>query len=165
MARKLRKNGKKTGTRPVTPSRVKKVIEGSGGITSAMAERLGCSYSALKYALKEKTGDAWDEVRELVEIEREQIVDIAEGTNKEMMLQRLEPSVALKASHFTLDRLGKSRGYGKSSELTLQGGENPLRIEAQTLIPIEDLDLPVKVKRQVLRAMEKKLTEEKEGEA
>jgi len=132
-----------------------KAIPGTGGILTVIANRLGCSYHSLYEVLKKKEGDKWDEVRYLLQMEREKVGDIAESTVIEMMGQRLDLSVASSTSKWFLSSKHADRGYVDRKQVTLNGGQNPLHVRMETTVPIEKLDLPTEVKIQVLEAIER----------
>lgn len=138
----------------ITSTKLKKAIKGTHGIKKNICANLGVSYSALNRALA-RQGVEWDKARELLEAERERVGDMAEEAILDTMGQRLDLNVASSTARWYLDRKGKARGFGKTSEVTLQGGKSPIRIEHETLIPIEKLDLPLETKKEVLEAMRK----------
>lgn len=136
------------------PDRVIEAIPGTGGIRKKLAERLGCNYCTLLGALKIE-GEEWDMVRKCLIQEEMKIGDLAEETVIDVMEQRLDMSVASTTARWFLDRKHSDRGYGKKSQVTLEGGHNPIKLAAQQVLPLDELDLPLKVKKQILDAMEK----------
>ncbi len=166
-----RKTKEQTKTRKrspykITAIRLMKAIKESGGIKRKIAERLGCTYNTLLITLK-REGANWDECRIALRLESERIGDLAEETIHDTMKQRLEMSTASRTAQWYLDRRHTDRGYGKKDQLTLEGGENPLQLQHQTIIPIDELDLPLKTKKEILIAMEKletKKAKEKDNE-
>lgn len=84
-------------------------------------------------------------------------------TVHDTMSQRLDLSVASTTARWYLDRKHVDRGFGKKDQMTLEGGQNPLTLQHQTVIPIDKLDLPLAVKKQILEAMDKLAAQEQGG--
>ena len=163
MKKKIKKPHKKNSVGRIIPARLLKAIKGSCGIRHRIAERLGCSYATLNKALQME-GDDWEECRNLLKAEREKVGDIAEMTVCESMLQKVDIGVASTTARWYLDRKHADRGYGKKDQLTLEGGSNPISIN-HTLIPIAALNLPLEIKRDILKAMEVWEKENKQNES
>jgi hypothetical protein len=54
-----------------------------------------------------------------------------------------------------LTQQGKQRGYGDRSRVIHEGGENPIRVNhAHAVITFEALKLPVKLRKDILRALD-----------
>lgn len=149
--RKIKKQKKLLTYKRITPVRVRKAIKGSGGIMKIIGARLECQMTSLYEAMK-REGEEWDEVRLALKIERESVGDLAEVTVRDSMRQRLDMSVASTTARWYLDRRHVDRGYGKKEQVTVDG---KVDMTHHTFIPIEKLDLPLDVKRQVLLAMDK----------
>lgn len=141
--------------RRVTPGRLMDAIKGTGGNRTYIAKRLQCTTSTVYRVLQDKEGPRWDDCRIALKMEEEGVGDLAEETVKDAMRQRLDMSVASTTARWHLDRKHADRGYGKKDQLTLEGGENPLHLRHQTLLPIDELDLPLRIKKLILTAMEK----------
>jgi len=107
-------------------------------------------------------GPEWDDVRERLKTEGEIVGDLAEQTIIDSMSQRLDLGIASSNARWYLDRKHPDRGFCKRSEVKIEGGDNPLKV--QTIIPIHELNLPLKVKRQVLHAMREYDTARKAAE-
>ncbi len=87
---------------------VLQAIEGSGGIVSAVAKRLGCGWiTAQRYIQR------WPETQEAFQSERERILDLAETT-----LYRAIQEGDAQAAKWLLSRLGRHRGYGDHVEVS-----------------------------------------------
>lgn len=87
---------------------VLQAIEGSGGIISAVAKRLGCDWATARAYIQR-----WAETTAAFEAERERILDLAETT-----LYRAIQEGDVQAAKWVLSRLGKSRGYGDHVEVS-----------------------------------------------
>jgi len=163
MKKGIKKPHKKNSVGRITPARLKKAIKGSCGIRYRITKRLDCSYATLNKALKME-GDDWEECRNLLKAEREKVGDIAEITVCESMQQRVDIGVASTTARWYLDRKHADRGYGKKDQLTLEGGSNPITMQ-HTLIPVEELNLSLQCKREILKAMEAWEKENKQNES
>jgi hypothetical protein len=93
-----------TGKRKLTISKVKKVIPGSAGIISAIAEKCKCDWHTADKFIKEH-----EELSELLRCETESVLDVGE-----MRLFDAVDSGEPWAVQFFLARKGKQRGYGDS---------------------------------------------------
>lgn len=152
MKKEIKKPRKKNSVGRIIPARLKKAIKGSCGIRHRITERLGCAYETLDKALAME-GDDWEECRNLFKFEREKVGDIAEMTVCESMQQKVDIGVASTTARWYLDRKHADRGYGKKDQLTLEGGSNPIAMQ-HTVIPVEELNLSLQCKREILKAME-----------
>ncbi|ADW21635.1 helix-turn-helix Fis-type [Thermus scotoductus SA-01] len=94
--------------RRYTKREVLKAIEGSGGVLSTVARRLGCSWHTAQAYVQR-----WPETQEAFQAERERILDLAEAT-----LFRAVQEGDVQAAKWVLSRLGKSRGYGDHVEVS-----------------------------------------------
>jgi len=155
---KIKKKKRKITRAPSpTKSQLLRAIKGSGGIVLNIAERGGWSRGMVYDYLK---GDKWPEVREAFLQEREKVGDLAENTIQTVINQRLDLGEAARTARWYLERRCPDRGYKDKKELTLEGGKRPLHIQNETLIPLESLNLPLEVRKQILEAME---AQEEEG--
>lgn len=96
-----------------TKDQVLKAIEGSGGIVSAVASRLGCAWKTADNLVKR-----WAEVREAFMAEREKVLDIAETT----LIKSIQNGDTQDAK-WMLSKRGKARGYGDALDVTSGGGK------------------------------------------
>jgi len=151
------KQQRKSPCRTVTDNMLLKAIPGTYGITKKIAEKMEVSYLAAYNGIRR----ASKEVLLELEMEKERVDDIAEDTIIEAMEQRIDLPEAAKNARWVLD--GK-RGYVKKKELTLQGGNSPIRVKSDNVISIESLNLPLSVRKQMLEAIEEKEKEEEEDE-
>jgi len=101
---------------------VLKQIDGSGGITLTVAQRLGCDWlTAKRYVEK------WETTKRAFEAEREKVLDVAESVvNRNIQLayrmqNETQQPVDSGDAKWVLSRLGKSRGYADKQELELGG--------------------------------------------
>ena len=129
---------------------VRRAIEGSYGNKKTIQERLGCAYSSIDGLLNRK---GWEDLKEQFEFEKERLNDLAEDVLVETMEGGAHPAVASANARWVLERLGKSRGYGKEETVNIQGGDRPITVEHT--IPVENLDLPLPVRRMILEAIER----------
>lgn len=106
----------RAGFQKFEKEQVLEAIDGSGGIVSAVAQRLGCDWNTAK-----KYIERWKETRAAFDAERERVLDLAETT-----LVRSIRDGDVGAAKWYLSRLGRHRGYGDAVDVT-SGGE-PLRI-------------------------------------
>lgn len=87
---------------------VLQAIEGSGGIISAVAKRLGCDWATARAYIQR-----WAETKAAFEAERERILDLAETT-----LYRVIKEGDVQAAKWLLSRLARHRGYGDHVEVS-----------------------------------------------
>ena len=132
-----------------------KAIKGSFGNINVIATRMNRPYSTVYVWIKQGP----DYIQEMMREERERLVDIAEQTNVEMMLQRIHFPTAIRASHFVLTRhpQAEQRGYKEKSEVTIQGGKNPIQFQNEHILSIEKLKtIPIDVRKKMLYEIEEK---------
>lgn len=146
--------GRRRAKGSITPKRMIEAIKDSGGNKTVIAERLKCTRSIIDWRIKNQPGRRWDEVREAYQNEIESVGDLAEGTIRAMIKQRLDSGTALRASTWALLQQFRNRGYADKSTVRIEG-ELPLLIQSERL-KIEELDLPLAVKKQILKAIEEK---------
>lgn len=147
---KLRKHkGRKHGP-PITKERYLKALKDTGAVRSHVAEKLGVGSCALSEWMKKhgKTDPsiqaAWDE-------ESTTVLDDAEKQVRHWVKQKYEPFVSLKASTWMLERKGEDRGFGKRSEIRVEGGKTPLRVETKNTVHIQAL--PLEARRALLKTL------------
>ena len=137
-------------------ARVIKAIEGTAGLKTRIAERLGCNVQALNARLRDPD---WADVKEVYQEELEKVGDLAEKTIiRTMKARRLDPRTAADAAKWYLARRCRDRGFGDESKVTLEGGDKPIKV---TTVPLNTL--PIELKRQILKAMEQKEQDEDAG--
>jgi len=142
------------------PKRVIAAIKGSRGLKTEIARRLQCSYSQLCKVLSGGSGKGteWNNVRREYATELERVGDLAEGTIYDALEQRADIGVAARtALQYAKLKLGK-RGYKETTHNVVTGKDgNAVEVNVnQHLLPIDELDLPLDVKKQILKAMEKR---------
>ena len=150
--RKTRKRIKLKYNSPLTPEMVLKAIPDTFGNISVIAARLHRPYSTVCGWMKK----APDYVKEAMREEQERLVDIAEQTNLEMMTQRIHFPTAVRASHFILTRHPEAdkRGYKDKTELTVQGGKNPIQLQNKHIVSVAQLkNIPLKDRKRLLEEM------------
>ncbi|MHA1344373.1 MAG: hypothetical protein ACTSQG_10320 [Promethearchaeota archaeon] len=108
----------------ITIRKFKKALDGSYGIISLIAKRMNVSREAVYKFMKK-----YPQTQEMVKMERDKIVDIAE-TKLFKKIQEGE----WKAIEFTLRNLGSERGYAEKhiidtniSNISLQDIENQIK--------------------------------------
>ena len=158
---KVKKRKSKKKKNKVSIKKLCKAIQGSGGVKKVIAERLDITYNSLMKKLR-KVKETHPIVEQMFIEEQERVGDIAEQTVIEMMEQGLHYPTKLKAAQFALSGKHSKRGYTNKKEVTLEGGKNPLHIKNENVLPIDDLDLPLETRKQILEAIEEKEKEEKE---
>lgn len=130
----------------ITPERLVGAIRGSLGVMRRIARRLGVVHQSVELALARP---GFEEARAALHEETGGLKFAAVSTLAEMVSQRDEYKTALSAAKFVLDRKG---GWGK--EITIQGGDRPLRLDTTHHVSLDSLDLPLEVQRQVLEKLE-----------
>lgn len=104
-----------------------KSITNSMGIKSAIVKRAGCSRQTLDNAI-----ERWPELGVLIDEERSRIVDLAESK----LLQQVDAG-EMRAILFTLETLGKDRGWSKRTEVTGRDGAALLDVPPDLIKQIE----------------------------
>lgn len=87
-------------------------INGSGGVISTIAKRMGCTWYTAQQCIKK-----WPETEEAYSAEKEQLLDLAETT----LLQAIKNG-DISAAKWYLSTQGKWRGYSERHEIT--GADN-----------------------------------------
>lgn len=152
--------GKGNGRR-LTPHLLLRAIPGTGGLKSKIAEKIGCERNTVHHALREKTGRAWDRVRQAYDDECQRIGDVAELTLQEVIQQRLDLAQASQNARWYLSKKHKDRGYEEEGKMTVQGGKTPVKITVTKELEVDKL--PLELRRKILAEMEKAAeAEEKE---
>ena len=95
-------------------------LKSAGGMVHLAARQLGCAPTVIYRRLKRS-----ERLREVLEDQREEFLDIAEASLKRKVIDGEGWAVC-----FTLKTLGKSRGYVERKELTGANGERLVPREA-----------------------------------
>jgi len=156
---------KKRKPKGIKPRRVRirkttflKALVGTFGNRAVIAQRLDIARGTVVTILKR---EGWEEVAAKYEEEVERVIDVAENTMMDVMLQRLDLGQARQAAAYILDR--KAPGYKPHSTVALEGGDKPIQIQSAVVhIPVEALRSPADVKRAILDTMD---IEEEEQQA
>lgn len=139
----------------IKKSRYRKAILGSFGNKSLIAERLGCSVAAVYKALAR---EGWEDIKALLEIELERVADVAEDTILTAMKQRMDMATASRTAQWLLSRARhRNRKMTDESKVIHEGGDKPIQVSSA--IPVDALDLPLEVRKQILEAVERKAQE------
>jgi len=115
----------------------------SGGIKAEIAESLGVSRAAVEFCLA-REGSVWDAVREKYQEECDDVIDAAQSTIKWMIEQRLDLALAERASRWYLEK--------RLEEFT---PKQSVTVETKSFVSINQLDLPLDIRRLILDAVEK----------
>lgn len=95
----------------VSKERFKKALEGSYGVQTIIAKKLGVGRSAITNFLNKN-----DDMRELCNQEREKIIDIAENRLHSAVNKGQKWAVKM-----LLSSIGKNRGYVEKQEIEING--------------------------------------------
>ena len=151
---KTPKPRKPVKNRLLTKCRFLKALEGTGGLRTLIAKNLGCPVQSVYNILAR---DEWADMREALQREQDSVADSAEKTVKEMIAQRVDYNVASTTARWLLTRARhKDRQMGDESKVVHEGGDKPIEIKGDN-VPVEHLDLPIEVKRQVLEALDRRI--------
>jgi len=97
----------------ITKRKFLKALKGTAGILTQVAKNMDVSRNAVHEYINRTP-----EVKPLTEQEREQILDIIEGS----LINRAVKGEDLKAQMFYLKTIGRKRGYVEKTETELSGG-------------------------------------------
>ena len=148
-------------TTPAFRKKLRRAIEGSGGIKKVIADKLGLPYMTVWKIIDR----APQGIKDMIEKEKEFMGDVAEQTVLESMQQRLDIATASRTALRVLNsNKHKKRGYSEDNKLTIEGGDKPLKVQNEAVLDIDTLDLPIKTRKQILKAMEKKALEDSNGQ-
>ena len=150
---RMRKKTRKSAA-IITKVKFIKALQNTGGISKMIAEKLNCTRITVNRWKKKDDEDIQNALRDEIDA----IADIAENTILTMMEQRLDFGVSARTAKWYLER--KREGYKERKEVTLEGGKIPIHVQNETLLPLDTLDLPLAVRKQILAAMEQKEKEE-----
>jgi hypothetical protein len=156
LAEKPRKKKKRRTCALVTPSRFRKAVQGTHGNRRLIAEKLECSYGLVQRIINTRGSDPrWQRAITEFYLEQERVLDLSENAIIDCIKQEHNRELRLKAATWMLTQQGKQRGYGDRSRVIHEGGENPIRVNhAHAVIPFEALKLPVKLRKDILRALD-----------
>jgi len=102
-----------------------KAIEGSDGIVSEVARRIGVCWHTANKLIRESQA-----ATEAMDGERQTLLDSCENTIRGLMNRSAEDKVRLNAAQFYLERIGKVRGFSTKQEIDhTTGGEKIGKIE------------------------------------
>ena len=125
-------------TRGFDRQEVLDAIEGSGGIVSAIASKLDCTWhTAQSYVLK------WQSTKQAFENESERLLDQAESLIERNITlglriqQETRQPVDSGDAKWVLSRKGKGRGYADKSEIEMTG-DHPIIFKVVRDKPKED---------------------------
>lgn len=133
----------------ITHKRLLKAIKGSHGIVSRIAKRLGVVHQAVTLRIK---APGYERCLEALEAERESLVDDAEKECRYLIRQRKDLKAKGSLVKFVLQTKGRLRGYQESKEVTIQGGDKPLQINAKHIVSVETL--PLDLRRNMMKHLE-----------
>ena len=136
-----------------SPAKVIIAIEESRGNKELISRRLNVSRTAFLNALQ-RDGEEWDLVRRCYDEECDRITDIARDTVEEMIEQRCDLNVAARTAMWALER--RDPKFSKQETIKLEGGKTPIQMQAQQVIAVDSLNLPIAIKRALLKAMEER---------
>lgn len=166
MARKARAFAKSQAPRkrripPITKARFLKALDGCAGNKSLIADRLGCAYGSVLNLLARED---WADMLAIYNDELEKLADLAEGTIKEAITQRMDMSTASRTAQWLLTRARHaSRKMGDESKVVVEGGKNPI-LHQHNVVPIETLGLPVELRRQIMEHLDAQVRAKAEEE-
>ncbi|MHA1344960.1 MAG: hypothetical protein ACTSO3_01035 [Candidatus Heimdallarchaeaceae archaeon] len=143
----------------INPERLIKAIEDSYGNIETIAYKMNRSYAVIYKHIK----NAPPEIKDIYDRENERILDVAEETVVDMAMQRLHFPTALNASKFILThhKKSESKGYKEKRQLTLEGGENPLKVQNENVVSLDEMkSWPLSLRKKMLAEMEEKEKDE-----
>jgi len=148
---------KKRSYTHLTPKKMLSAIHGSRGLMSEIARRIGCSYSAVTSILHAKTGigPTWNRVRRAYMEECERIGDRAEAAIYDAIEQRLDIATSARTAIAYAKMKLRKRGFVDETHTVLDGGTNPIQV-ATTLVPIDELNLPLPIMKMILEKVKKR---------
>lgn len=139
----------------ITKENLLKAIKGTAGIKMRIARRLGVGWCAVQNALHRP---GWEDTLQAWQEEREKGVDIAENAIMTAMKQKDDLFLATINARWFLEKRSQAT-YGKKSEVTVQGGDSPLKMQTN-VVNVDTLNLPLEVRKQLLQAMDEKITQQ-----
>ena len=140
---------------PARPARTKKqtfiqALAGTGGILIAIARNMGVHRQTVVNLIERPD---WADMRALLKEEIDTRADLAEEAILTSIKSRVDPSQTLNARWY-LSKVKKVI-YGDETRTVIEGGETPVKV-ATLNIDVNELDLPLELKREILLALDKK---------
>ena len=96
------------GARNYTRTALLKAVDGSNGIMSVVAKRLGCDWTTARRYV-----ERWPDINDKFIAERERVTDVAESN-----IITLIREGDTEASKYWLNRIGKKRGFVTKTEFS-----------------------------------------------
>ena len=157
--RKLNPKPKKKRKIKISLLKFRKALKNSHGNISIIAERLGVAWTTVDNFLK-RSEPSSQKARKLFKKEKNRIKDVRINdaiTRIHEIIKNGNDKNAGSNARWLLEKL-KKEDYGKEVSTTIKGDKNnPINInQKQVNIPIEALDLPLELQKQLLEAIEKK---------
>lgn len=131
MANKPTKVKKKKRKRnpPVSKRKFRHALKGTSGVLKEIAARLDTNPRQVRrYLLR----PGWEDIRREWEEEKDRVLELAEDTVSEMILQRDDPKIAADTAKWFLERKGKHKGFG--DKIQIEGGDKPIRHEVGVVV-------------------------------
>lgn len=116
----------------ITKKEFIKATEGTGGIITSIAKKLGKSRVAV-YDFINKPHNTWTQIH--LNQEREKFIDMAEGA----LMSKVKDK-DMKAVKFTLSTIGKKRGYVPTQEVKHSGNISTHLSDSEKQDLMEDLE-------------------------
>lgn len=155
--KKKRKKKSVFKAEPVTPKRMRKAIRGTAGNLSEIARKLRCTRGRVDQILNRSQGPEWDRVRKALTDEIESVSDLAlETVRKRGMKSRNDDRLAVDTARWWLEKR-RADSFGNKKHVTLEGGENPVRVEGG----VDPSLLPIELRKQILDVLNKDKDKEK----
>lgn len=148
---KTRGKPREPRTANFTKERVMNAMTGTMGQWTAIAKNLKCHPNSVANRVKSR---GWEDVYDYWMQEKNKIIDSSEKTVRFMVRQRDDFPTALSAAKYVLASKGVRRGWVPKKEITVQGGDKPLQIAEPGVIDVSVLNLPLKVRKALLEAIE-----------
>ena len=138
---------KRKWTRKVSKKKFVRALKGTGGLVSEIARRLGVGM-AVVYDILKRPG--WETEQQAYKQEEDRMIDVGVRVIYDGMRDP-DPAVRTSNARWFLSRKARHLGYGE--KVAIEGGDRPIAIAA---VPVESLDLPLEVRRQILEAVERR---------
>ena len=148
MAKKKRMGRK----RKVTPKKLRNAIQGTGGNKTLIARKLDVIRNTIVVCLA-REGKGWDKARRAYNDECEKVADSAESTVQEMIGQRSDINLAASTARWYLSIIRQK--YKETKTLHLKADVNAhVKVQQRMVVAVEEL--PLDLRRQIMKAIEKK---------
>lgn len=129
MANKPRKKKKRKRNPPVSKRKFRHALKGTAGILKEIAAKLDTNPRQVRrYLIR----PGWEDIRREWEDEKDRVLELAEDTISEMILQREDPKIAADTAKWFLERKGKHKGFG--DKIQIEGGDTPIRHEVGVVV-------------------------------